>query len=233
MEWIIVAVLSITAGWLVNLAADALPDRKSFATALHKQIEGVRCIAGRNRTGDCLRSYTLRLTMTWVLSVGLGLLAYSRFGFTMEAGVVALYAWYFLAIAVIDIERRRVLNRMLLAALPIVAAIIAFTGIPTFSSALMGAAIGFGVFFVTALVRPGGMGMGDVKLAGLIGLATGVAGVVISLIVGILVGGLAGFVVLVRQRMDRRATMAYAPYLAVGAWIALYFGSDIVSKYLA
>jgi len=76
------------------------------------------------------------------------------------------------------------------------------------------------------------MGMGDVKLAGLIGLATGVGGVAIALVIGVISGGVAGFVMILRKR-SRKATMAYAPYLAFGAWVTLYFGAEIIRFYTA
>ena len=151
---------------------------------------------------------------------------------TLEAGIIALYAWFFLTVAVIDLEHRRVLNRMLLAALPVIALVIMASGTPSLRSSIAGAAIGFGVFLLTALLRPGGMGMGDVKLAGLIGLATGIAGVAIALAVGIVAGGVGGLALMVGHRFDRRATMAYAPYLALGAWVALYFGAELWQAYL-
>ena len=76
------------------------------------------------------------------------------------------------------------------------------------------------------------MGMGDVKLAGLIGLATGLGGVLIALSVGILIGGAAAVILLIYHRFDRQATMAYAPYLVMGAWVALYFGGDLWTMYM-
>ncbi len=104
---------------------------------------------------------------------------------------------------------------------------------PSLGSAAAGAALGFGVFLLAALARPGGMGMGDVKLAGVIGLITGLGGAALALTVGILAGGVAAAALLVGRRAGRRATMAYAPYLALGAWIALYFGADLWRMYLA
>ena len=71
------------------------------------------------------------------------------------------------------------------------------------------------------------MGMGDVKLAGVIGLATGFNGVIGALLIGILAGGLAAAVILIRKRTARGQTIAYAPYLVLGAWAALYYGTAI------
>ena len=233
MEILAVLVLSIIAGWLVNGAADALPERVPIADAMRMPWSAFRCALGYGGEETCERRHTVRTMASFIVTVGLGLLAYMRFGFEMEAAVVALYAWYLLAVTIIDYEHRKVLNRMLIAALPVVAIVIAFTDMVTLRSALMGAAIGFGVFLLTAVLRRGGMGMGDVKLAGLIGLATGVAGVAISMVVGIVTAGIAGLIIMMSRRMDRRATMAYAPYLALGAWTAMYYGADILQVYFA
>ena len=161
--------------------------------------------------------------LSYVLAFAIGYIAYLRVGISLEAVVMTIYAWFLLAVAIIDLEHRLVLNRMLIGALPVVAAVILLLGMPSPAKALLGGLIGFGVFLLLALLRPGGMGMGDVKLAGLIGLAIGVTGVAISLVVGIVAAGVAGAVLMVLHRFDRRASMAYAPYLALGAWIAMYY----------
>ena len=232
MHLFVVLILSLAAGWLVNVTADALPERRPFLSIWRQPLTALKC-AIRGQADCCDRRHTLRTLLTWIAALGLGCLAYFRMGVSVEAGIVALYAWYLLAVAVIDLEHRRVINRMLLTALPVVALVIVATGTPSLRVALTGASIGFGVFLLTALLRPGGMGMGDVKLAGLIGLATGAAGVAVALVVGIAAGGIAGLFLMMRHRFDRRATMAYAPYLALGAWVALYFGADLWQAYLA
>ena len=195
MHIFVVIGLSLAAGWLVNVTADALPDRKPFLSVWRQPLTTLGC-AIRRQADACDEMYTLRTLLTWIAALGLGCLAYARMGVSAEAGIVALYSWFLLAVAVIDVEHRRVLNRMLLAALPVVVLVIlaakmssphSFILTPSPGLAIVGASIGFGVFFLTALLRPGGMGMGDVKLAGLIGLATGAAGVAVALVVMVVV----------------------------------------------
>jgi leader peptidase (prepilin peptidase) / N-methyltransferase len=67
-----------------------------------------------------------------------------------------------------------------------------------------------------------GMGMGDVKLAAVIGAVVGFPLVFTALILGVLVGGVAAALLLVSRRIDRRGTMAYAPYLVVGVALVLF-----------
>lgn len=223
--------LSLAAGWAVNVAADALPAGQPLAGCWRRPWQAVAGLV-RGAPGFVRDGRSWRALAVWCAALIAGWLAYRRFGVSLEAVVIALYAWFFLAVAVIDLEHRRVLNRMLLAVLPFSVAASLLLQQPRPASALAGAALGFGVFLLLALVRPGGMGMGDVKLAGVIGLATGLGGVALAMAVGIVAGGVAGLTLLVYRKLDRRATMAYAPYLSLGAWVALYYGADLWRVYL-
>jgi leader peptidase (prepilin peptidase) / N-methyltransferase len=132
-----------------------------------------------------------------------------------------LYAAFLLAVLVIDLEHRRVLNVMVAPA-AVVALLASFLpGGPTPVQALIGGALGFGIFTLLALIGRGAMGLGDVKLAGVIGLMTGYPLVVAALALGILLGGIAAIALLVTRRAGRKGTMAYAPYLALGTIVVL------------
>jgi leader peptidase (prepilin peptidase) / N-methyltransferase len=86
------------------------------------------------------------------------------------------------------------------------------------SQAWLGAGLGaFAFFLVFALIYPAGLGMGDVKLALLLGVALGGA-VLPALVVGTLAGGAAGIVLLARNGADaRRRAIPFGPFLAFGA----------------
>ncbi|HRJ42752.1 MAG: A24 family peptidase [Caldilineaceae bacterium] len=138
----------------------------------------------------------------------------------------------FLLILVIDLEHRRVLNIVVYPMAVISLALLPLRPDLTFSSALLGGAVGFAIFFALFLLRPGGMGAGDVKLAGLIGLLIGFPGVLVALVSAIILGGVAALLLLIFRRVGLRGTMAYAPYLSIGAMTALIYGQTIVSWYL-
>src|SRR5690606_20044657 len=124
-----------------------------------------------------------------------------------------LYVAFFLTVLVIDLEQRRVLNRMLLPAalLALNAGLLPLPGTPTLLSALLGGAIGFGLFLLIFIVGRGRMGAGDVKLAGVIGLIVGYPAVWTALAVGVILGGVAALALIVTRSGDLRSTMAYAP----------------------
>ncbi|MBI3960061.1 MAG: prepilin peptidase [Chloroflexi bacterium] len=143
-----------------------------------------------------------------------------------------LFFALFLLILVVDLEHRRVLN-VVVYPMACVGLILA-TVRPdlSFASAVIGALVGFASFFLLFLLRPGGLGAGDVKLAGLIGLLVGFPEVSVALIAAIGLGGVSAAFLLLLRRVGRRGTMAYAPYLSLGAMVALLYGPAIIAWYL-
>jgi leader peptidase (prepilin peptidase) / N-methyltransferase len=137
------------------------------------------------------------------------------------------YAWFLTTVLVIDLETRRVLNVMLLPAAIFAVVAGLWLGQPTLASMLGGAAVGFGLFWCLYFVGRvkygrGALGFGDVKLVAVIGLMTGYPNVLNALVIGAALGGAAAVVLLLTRRAGWKSTTAYAPYLAVGAMLALW-----------
>ena len=137
------------------------------------------------------------------------------------------------AVVPIDLEHRLILNRL---TYPAAAAALGLGlvldpgGVPEQLAA--GAAAG-GFFLAAVIAKPGGMGLGDVKLAAVMGLLLGRAvapAVFVALISGVLVGG----VVFARVGVaaGRRTQVPFGPFLGLGALVGLFAGSAIVTAYL-
>jgi leader peptidase (prepilin peptidase)/N-methyltransferase len=88
------------------------------------------------------------------------------------------------------------------------------------------------VFLLIALVSRGGMGWGDVKLAALIGLATGFPLVFVAIIMAAILGGVVAVVLLITRRRGRREMIPFGPFLAVAAMVTLLWGNNILGWYL-
>ncbi len=136
-------------------------------------------------------------------------------------------------ITLIDLELRLIPNRITLPAA--VAAIIAgvlldLDGVP--EQLIAGAAAG-GFFLLAALAYPRGMGMGDVKLAGMLGLYLGRA-VAPAILVGLLAGVVVGAVIIARKgaREGRKTAVPFGPFLALGGLFGLFFGDAVMDAYL-
>jgi prepilin signal peptidase PulO-like enzyme (type II secretory pathway) len=158
---------------------------------------------------------------------------WARYGPSFHLVVTSMYTAIFLLIFVIDVAHRWVPNVLLAWATLLALIISVITGQPPLNEALLGGVVGFGWFYLIALVYPDGLGAGDVKLAGLVGLVTGFPGVVAALTVGVLIGGLVAGLLLVTGRVGRKSYIPYAPFLVTGAWVDLVFGAELLGRYSA
>jgi leader peptidase (prepilin peptidase)/N-methyltransferase len=157
----------------------------------------------------------------------------------MVFGVMAFYACLFIIIFVIDLEHGLILNKVVYAGM-VVALLLALLPRPWLTqwvvtgvaNAALGGGIGFGIFLLIAIVSRGGMGWGDVKLAALIGLATGFPLVFFSIIMGAILGGIVAVALVIAKKRKRRQTIPFGPFLALAAMITLLWGSNILSWYL-
>jgi leader peptidase (prepilin peptidase)/N-methyltransferase len=136
-------------------------------------------------------------------------------------------------VALIDLETRLIPNRITLPAAVgalVAGALTRPSGVPEQLIA-GGAAAGFLLVFV--LAYPRGMGMGDVKLAGVLGLFLG-RSVGVAILSGTLIGALAGAVIMARVGVGagRKTAVPFGPFLALGALVALFAGPAITHWYL-
>jgi leader peptidase (prepilin peptidase) / N-methyltransferase len=136
-------------------------------------------------------------------------------------------------ITLIDFDHRIIPNRITGPAA--IAALVAIVALDTgfLVEALVSALAGGGFFFIAAVLYPRGMGMGDVKLAGVLGLYLGRAvapAIMIALIAGVLVG--AAVIARKGAAEGRKTAVPFGPFLALGGMIAFFVGNEIVDAYL-
>jgi leader peptidase (prepilin peptidase)/N-methyltransferase len=136
-------------------------------------------------------------------------------------------------VTLIDLDHRIIPNKITLPAA--VAAIVAGAILdPGFvPEQLIAGVAGGGFFFLAALAYPRGMGMGDVKLAGVLGLYLGRAvasAILIALVAGIVVG--IGVIAAKGAKEGRRTAVPFGPFLALGGVVALFAGNALVDAYL-
>jgi leader peptidase (prepilin peptidase)/N-methyltransferase len=247
----VVAILAVPAGLLfgsfATVVAHRVPRRESF-------------VAGRSRCPHCgatIAAYDNIPVVSWLILRGrcrqchAAILA--RYPLT-ELGMAALFAatvlilgtdaatelalgLAFCALLVVitltDLERRVIPNAVLVAG-AIVAVAIAAVGDPSSlpDRAIAGAAAG-GFLFLVALLYPRGMGMGDVKLAAVMGLYLGRA-VAPALLIGFAAGALVGLALIARRGASaRKQAVPFGPFLALGGIVALWWGNALVDWYLA
>lgn len=180
----------------------------------------------------------------WVTAAGagglLGLLGAQRLpiDWTLPAYFVFLVAT--LSLALTDLDHRLIPNRILFPSLGasvvllLGGALLEHNGSSWLRAVTAGIAYFIGLLII-GLVARGGFGMGDVKLAALLGAFLGYLGwgeLVVGLVLAILLGGVVSVLMLATRVKGRSDRFAYGPYLVLGAYLGILYGADLVDWYL-
>ena len=152
------------------------------------------------------------------------------FGLSGKTLVAAFFCVVLVAVSAIDLTHRIIPNRIVLPAFVVV--LVAQTLLEPSPQWALGALAASGFLFLAVLAYPAGMGMGDVKLCLLMGAALGKL-VPVALMVGMLAALLPAIFLLARHGSKaRKMGIPFGPFLAVGSFVALFFGDGIMGWYL-
>jgi len=160
------------------------------------------------------------------------LLLWNHYGFSIGLPLALLFACLFMIIVVIDIKHHLILNRVVYPAIALAFLVPILIPNHGIISAIIGAVTGAGILLPLALLFPGGMGMGDVKLAALIGLLLGFPQVFISLLIAFVLGGAVAGGLLLARLKGRKDPLPLAPFLTAGLIITVLYGEEILRLYL-
>jgi prepilin signal peptidase PulO-like enzyme (type II secretory pathway) len=151
------------------------------------------------------------------------------FGFTLEAAAATLFCWILVVVTRTDLEHRLIPDKVVL---PGAVAVLALRTIddPSVEWILSALAVSLALFLVV-LAYPRGLGMGDVKLSGLLGAGLGIS-VIVAMFVGFFVAFVPAAVLFARHgRAARKSAIPLGPFLALGGVIALFWGGAILDWY--
>jgi leader peptidase (prepilin peptidase)/N-methyltransferase len=150
-----------------------------------------------------------------------------------------LFAWLLIVVSAIDLQTRKIPNKLTYPLTPALLVLLAAAALLSDDAGrvlqvVLGGLAGFGGLFVLALIQPKGMGMGDVKLAGFIGLGLGYLSlwhVLVGLFMGFLIGGVTAIVLMLTKLRARKDRIPFGPYLAAGAVLTLFIGQWVIDAY--
>jgi leader peptidase (prepilin peptidase)/N-methyltransferase len=149
-----------------------------------------------------------------------------------EVALGLVFVTTLMTIALTDLERRIIPNKVLLVAAVLGAAIAAATDPGSLPERAIAAAAAGGLLFLAALAYPRGMGMGDVKLAAVMGLFLG-RNVAPAILIALLAGSLVGLTMIARHgAAARKQAIPFGPFLALGGVVGLLAGNELVDWYL-
>jgi leader peptidase (prepilin peptidase) / N-methyltransferase len=154
-----------------------------------------------------------------------------RFGLSGQAAIAAFFCVVLVAVTATDLTHRIIPNRIVVPAAAIV--LVAQTALRPSTAWAIAAFVAALFLFVAALAYPGGMGMGDVKLALLMGAALGKT-VSVAMMAGMLAALVPSFYLLARHGSSaRKMGIPFGPFLALGSVVALFAGHWLLAQYWA
>ena len=138
--------------------------------------------------------------------------------------LVSIFIFGLLAEAYVDFRQKIILDEILLV-LSITG--LAYAGISglAWKESLTGALTGSGLLGLVYVLSKGGMGFGDVKFAGVLGLWTGIPGIVVTLYLAFLIGGTAALMLCITHKAAMKSRIPFGPCLSAGAVLS-FFCSD-------
>jgi len=180
------------------------------------------------------RAYWLRVAFLMLLSAALAFWLQHTRGWGWGFVTQMAYCQLLLVIAVIDLEHRIVPDVLVAFGMLLAVGFNLAYPMPGLAAALKGTALGGGAFLLLAVIGRGrALGMGDVKLAALIGMMTGAPWVVLALTLGIAFGGVVAAALILTRVRGPKEHIPYAPYLVLGGVVTLLYGPRIMAWYLA
>lgn len=248
----VVGLFGLLIGSFVNVVAYRVPIGRSVVTPgsacpecgaairWRDNIPVVSWFLLRGRCRDCGTHISVRYPVveaaTGVLFVGTFLVV----GLVWTLPAYLLFAGTTMVLVLTDLDHKRIPNRILYPTT--IAAVLLLTGgaaadaaLADVPRALAGGVIYFGLLLIIALIARGGFGMGDVKLAFLLGVFLAFrswdalwSGVFLAF----LIGGLVSLLLLVTRRKGRKDAIPFGPPLILGAWAAAAWGNQLVIWYL-
>ena len=194
----------------------------------------------RGRCRDCGAPISARYPLVELTSAALFAVMAVRFGVDPVLPAYLYLAAVGLALAVIDLDCKRLPNALTLPSYVVVTVLLAGAALlgsdtGSLQRALLGGAAMYAVYFALCFAYPAGMGFGDVKLAGVLGLATGWLGWgawSVALFLGFLFGGVFGVALIVARRGGRKTAVPFGPFMLVGALVAVLAGQELAQAYL-
>ncbi len=199
----------------------------------------------KRRCRNCQTKISIQYPLVEI-STGISfLLVYSYFSLTTETLFFFSLLYLLLGISLVDFKYRIIPNQLVITGI-----IIAFIfHLPSFASfwlavpdsfllsitlldSLYGFILGSIVFILIILISKGGMGGGDLKLMAMIGLFVGLRGTATAMLLGFVAGAVVGVYFMIRGKLTRKDALPFAPFLALGTVIEVFFGDQLWNWYI-
>ncbi|MCI0437619.1 MAG: prepilin peptidase [Chloroflexi bacterium] len=237
-------VIGLAVGSFLNVCIDRIPAGKSLVyppshcDACHVKLGALDLIpvgsylALRGRCRYCSARIPLRSPLVELLTGAMFTLAWASYGFSYQGIALMGYASFFLVIFFIDMEHQIIPNTLVYPGFAAAMVVASFWPEIGPAKAAIGAGVGFGVMLALYVVPGAVIGEGDVKLAALVGAAVGFPLVVIGVGLSFVLGGAFAAALIATRKKGRKQRIAFGPFIAASAMIALVWGDSMLRWYL-
>jgi leader peptidase (prepilin peptidase) / N-methyltransferase len=250
MLLIVAALLGLAVGSFLNVVIYRVPRGESLvrpgshcphcgnAVRNRHNVPVLSWLMLRGRCADCTARVSARYPLVEAGTAILFVAVAARFGLSWELPAYLYLAAIAVALAAIDLDVMRLPDRIVLPSYVVALVLLAPGVIAEHSWAaatrgLVGAVLLF-VFYFMLMILPRGMGFGDVKLSGLLGLHLGWLGwssMMVGAFAGFLIGGIVGVLLMLLRRAGRRSRIPFGPAMLAGAFLAVFAGPAIGDWY--
>ncbi len=206
----------------------------------HDNVPVVSWLVLRGRCRDCRAPISPRYPLVELATGALFVAMALRFGAHAVLPAYLYLAAVGVALSMIDYDTQRLPNVIVLPSYVVAGVLLGLAAAFGHDGhrairALVGMAVYYGVFLLLHLANPKGMGFGDVKLAGVLGLYLGWLGydvLVVGAFGGVVLGGVVGIALIASQKAGRKSRVPYGPFMVAGALVAVFAGAQLAHAYL-
>jgi len=235
-------ILGLCVGSFLNVVIHRLPNNQSVVSpgshcpdcgTTIRAIDNIPLLSWLFLFGlcrDCGVVIPFRYFFVELLTGLLTLAVVIRFGVSLPALFYLLLAWTLIAVTFIDLRFQIIPDELTVGAAMLGLAVSFLTPLGI-KGAFLGLVVGGGIFFALAIIYPGGMGGGDIKLMAAIGAFTGYKLALLTIFTGSLLGAVAGISSMVFFGKTRKDRIPFGPFLSAGALISILWGEKMIAAY--
>lgn len=242
LGYLIITVMGLAVGSFLNVIIFRLPEgfsirrpARSVTRCCKKRIPWyhnfplISYAALRGKCAFCKKPIAARYPLVELIT-GLSFVAvYHHFGLSIDTLYFAFFCALLIATTFIDIDHRIIPDELSYGGVAVGLLGAAMVSFDAFTKSLFGMFFGAGLFWLLRLIyfkirKAEGLGLGDVKLLGMIGAFLGYKGVIITVFLGSLTGAGIGSALAVLEKKGLKTAIPFGPFLAIGALFALFWG---------
>jgi len=241
---IIIIILGLIIGSFLNVVIYRLPLKKSIIfpsshcpnceTKLkyYDLIPVFSFIFSKGRCRYCEEKIPIQYPIVELLTGLLFLLAFLNYGLASEFIIFIILISSLIVVSFIDIKYQIIPNEITFSFIPFGLIFSLVFNHISFVNSLLGLVIPAGLLLLIAFIYKKGMGIGDVKLIGMIGVFIGWQYALISIFIGALFGSIYGIYMMVSGKMTRETRIPFGPFISLGAVIMILYGDVLLNWYI-